>query len=143
MTNSCFIRASEVRFLFKVRAAGCDNSGPGVRVEPTPSATAGRKSEAGPPVQKTGSEAARTLTLKVVRVRDLQGRGQSPRPCTGRRQRARCWPRRLQARLIACNMRHSDAPVALRYCRYWGPLEGLANCGAGLTGLPGVEGLPL
>jgi len=88
MTQVDFTRASEVRFLFKVRAAGSDNSGPGVRVEPTPSATAGRKPEAGPPLLAARSVAAPSLTLKVVRVRDFKGRGQSPLPLTGPLQRA-------------------------------------------------------
>src|SRR5262245_56140843 len=75
------MRASEVRFLFQVRAAGSDSSGPGVRVGPTPSVTAGRKPEAGPPDPLGNGEAeAASLTLKAVRVRDCKGRGQRHLP---------------------------------------------------------------
>lgn len=45
------LRASEVRPALK-SGQPVANSGPGVRRRPTPSPTAGRKPEAGPPVQK-------------------------------------------------------------------------------------------
>ena len=102
--NSTLIWASEVRFLFKVRATGSDSSGPGVRVEPTASATAGRKPEAGPPDPRYSGEAAVTLTLKAVRVRDCKGRGQNHLPL-----------RRVSAAMSAAfsGSRHSDARMPL------------------------------
>jgi hypothetical protein len=68
-----FSRASEVRFQLK-SGQPVANSGPGVRAEPTPSPTAGRKPEAGPPDTWVSTERP-SLTLKVGRVGDCKGGG--------------------------------------------------------------------
>lgn len=83
--NLAFLRASEVRFQLK-SGLPVANSGPGVRAEPTPSATAGRKSEAGPPDQCESTEGARSLTLKVGRVGECRGGGWNPPPLPAQAQ---------------------------------------------------------
>jgi hypothetical protein len=99
-----FTRASEVQFQLK-SGQPVANSGPGVRAEPTPSLTAGRKPEAGPPSLCVSTGDAPSLTLKVGQVGDCKGGGWNPPPLACSRASHEGTPDPLQACLTACNMR--------------------------------------